>query len=161
MTSARVAKANGPSVGVTAMFPSLPASRTAAVASAGAPTEPLEDELNTRHASTVRVSASLVGLCGQCWWGRLVWGNLYWKHRLGPGGLPHVQFCSVSDHDCIKARAELDGNEVSVVDTPGLFDSDLAETAVMNRLVECISLSSPGPHGFLLVLSVGRFTQED
>ncbi|XP_017574209.1 GTPase IMAP family member 7-like [Pygocentrus nattereri] len=63
--------------------------------------------------------------------------------------------------ECIKARAELDGCKVSVVDTPGLFDTDLTETAVINRLVECISLSCPGPHVFLLVLRLGRFIQED
>ncbi|KAL6483866.1 hypothetical protein MHYP_G00087380 [Metynnis hypsauchen] len=63
--------------------------------------------------------------------------------------------------ECIKARAEVDGCKVSVVDTPGLFDTDLTETAVINRLVECIALSCPGPHVFLLVLPVGHFTQED
>ncbi|KAL6483821.1 hypothetical protein MHYP_G00086930 [Metynnis hypsauchen] len=63
--------------------------------------------------------------------------------------------------DCMKARAEVDGCKVSVVDTPGLFDTDLTETTVINRLVECIALSCPGPHIFLLVLKLDRFTEED
>ncbi|XP_072552350.1 GTPase IMAP family member 7-like [Salminus brasiliensis] len=63
--------------------------------------------------------------------------------------------------DCMKARAEVDDRKVTVIDTPGLFDTDLDEASVMNRLVECIALSCPGPHVFLLVLSLGRFTLED
>lgn len=63
--------------------------------------------------------------------------------------------------DCLRAKAEVGGREVSVVDTPGLFDTDLTESTVINRLVDCISLSCPGPHVFLLVLTVGRFTKED
>ncbi|KAG9269321.1 GTPase IMAP family member 7-like [Astyanax mexicanus] len=63
--------------------------------------------------------------------------------------------------DCIKVKEEVDGRKVSVIDTPGLFDTDLTESSIINRLVECIALSCPGPHVFLLVVSVGRFTQED
>uniref|UniRef100_A0A3B4CF88 AIG1-type G domain-containing protein n=1 Tax=Pygocentrus nattereri TaxID=42514 RepID=A0A3B4CF88_PYGNA len=63
--------------------------------------------------------------------------------------------------ECIKVRAEVDGCKVSVVDTPGLFDTDLTETAVINRLVECITLSCPGPHVFLVVLRLRHFTIED
>ncbi|XP_030294957.1 GTPase IMAP family member 9-like [Sparus aurata] len=63
--------------------------------------------------------------------------------------------------ECCKQRDELFNRQVTVVDTPGLFDTSLPERTVKREISKCINMSAPGPHAILLVIKLGTFTAEE
>ncbi|XP_060604942.1 GTPase IMAP family member 9-like [Ruditapes philippinarum] len=52
------------------------------------------------------------------------------------------------------------GKVVEVVDTPGLFDTDLDQLAVHKELLKALVLTTPGFHVIAFVLMKGKFTEE-
>ncbi|XP_016120683.1 GTPase IMAP family member 4-like, partial [Sinocyclocheilus grahami] len=53
------------------------------------------------------------------------------------------------------------GKEISVIDTPGLYDTELSKQQVQREIVKCVTFTSPGPHAFIIIIRVGRFTEEE
>ncbi|XP_007504650.1 GTPase IMAP family member 7-like isoform X4 [Monodelphis domestica] len=51
--------------------------------------------------------------------------------------------------------------ELVVVDTPGLFDTKESLESTCIEISRCVIFSSPGPHAIILVLQLGRYTDED
>ncbi|KAF4080918.1 hypothetical protein AMELA_G00176420 [Ameiurus melas] len=63
---------------------------------------------------------------------------------------------------CQKETVEVNKRQITVIDTPGLFDTNTDNAETRKEIIKCISMAAPGPHVFLLVLKIGhRFTQEE
>ncbi|XP_063340490.1 GTPase IMAP family member 8-like isoform X2 [Pelmatolapia mariae] len=62
---------------------------------------------------------------------------------------------------CQKGVTQWGNRVVSVVDTPGILDTKVTEDFIQKEIVRCVEVSCPGPHVFLLVIQVGRFTREE
>ncbi|XP_034042700.1 GTPase IMAP family member 7-like [Thalassophryne amazonica] len=50
---------------------------------------------------------------------------------------------------------------ITVIDAPGFFDTKLPEKKLKEEILLCMIESSPGPHAFLILLQVDKFTEEE
>uniref|UniRef100_A0AAQ4PEI4 AIG1-type G domain-containing protein n=1 Tax=Gasterosteus aculeatus aculeatus TaxID=481459 RepID=A0AAQ4PEI4_GASAC len=72
--------------------------------------------------------------------------------QIGLSGISETRECR-SETRCV------DGRDVTLIDTPGLFDTGRSEEELKAAIVKCITECSPGPHAFLIVFNVGTFTK--
>ncbi|XP_014043696.2 GTPase IMAP family member 7-like [Salmo salar] len=67
---------------------------------------------------------------------------------------------SVTDHS-EKQSGVVEGRKTDVIDTPGLYDTTMSQEEMKSEIEKAIYMSVPGPHAFLLVIRLGRFTEEE
>uniref|UniRef100_A0A674PH75 Uncharacterized LOC115249846 n=1 Tax=Takifugu rubripes TaxID=31033 RepID=A0A674PH75_TAKRU len=62
-----------------------------------------------------------------------------------------------------KQDSQEDGTErrkrkILVVDVPGFGDTSLSREQILDEVTKCVAVAAPGPHAFLLVVPLGRYT---
>uniref|UniRef100_A0A3Q2CH60 AIG1-type G domain-containing protein n=1 Tax=Cyprinodon variegatus TaxID=28743 RepID=A0A3Q2CH60_CYPVA len=55
----------------------------------------------------------------------------------------------------------VNGRNFTLIDTPGLFDSGRPQKTVKSELMRCMIESAPGPHIFLIILKVEKYTEQE
>uniref|UniRef100_A0A8C4DXS0 AIG1-type G domain-containing protein n=1 Tax=Dicentrarchus labrax TaxID=13489 RepID=A0A8C4DXS0_DICLA len=63
--------------------------------------------------------------------------------------------------ECKAETRSVNGRSITLIDTPGFFDTDRSEEELKREIVRCIIECAPGPHAFLIVLKVERFTEHE
>ncbi|XP_076118328.1 uncharacterized protein LOC143099132 [Alosa pseudoharengus] len=69
--------------------------------------------------------------------------------------------CTSVTTTCEPHVTKVGTRKITVVDTPGVCDTNKTEADLKREIEKCVKMSVPGPHAFLLVIRMGRFTAEE
>lgn len=90
--------------------------------------------------------------CGKSATGNTILGEEHFKSTLSGSSITRK---------CSQKSAVRFKHNIVVVDTPGIFDTDECNKNIQKEILKCISITSPGPHAFILVLTIARYTEEE
>lgn len=62
---------------------------------------------------------------------------------------------------CEAKTKSVQRRKITLIDTPGFFDTDKSEEEMKPEIVRCITECSPGPHAFLIVFKLEKFTDQE
>ncbi|XP_049435465.1 uncharacterized protein LOC125890730 [Epinephelus fuscoguttatus] len=86
-----------------------------------------------------------------------------WSQRRSVGNviLGETVFNTEEEPDCcLTERGQIKDKEIVLINTPDLLHLNISEDKLSEHVEDCVRLSDPGPHVFLLVLQPEDFTEE-
>nr|XP_055074717.1 GTPase IMAP family member 7-like [Misgurnus anguillicaudatus] len=63
--------------------------------------------------------------------------------------------------ECKSETRDKNDSRITVIDTPGVFDTKMSEETLKREFLRCMIMCAPGPHAFMIVFRVGRFTAQE
>ncbi|XP_017292979.1 GTPase IMAP family member 7 [Kryptolebias marmoratus] len=63
--------------------------------------------------------------------------------------------------ECQAESKTVNGIPTKVIDTPGFFDTNINEEKLKSEIINCVKQWAPGPHAFLIVLKVDRYSEQE
>ncbi|XP_048062097.1 GTPase IMAP family member 7-like [Megalobrama amblycephala] len=68
---------------------------------------------------------------------------------------------STARDKCLKAERKVHGRNITVIDTPGDFDTDCDDEALKSEAIRSLVECAPGVDAFIIVLKVGRYAAHE
>ncbi|XP_030198675.1 LOW QUALITY PROTEIN: GTPase IMAP family member 4-like [Gadus morhua] len=96
--------------------------------------------------------------------GNTILGGKHFLSRCSAGSVTKVCQLGTSDYPVEEeAGRRSRRRRVVVLDLPGFGDTHLTQEQIITEISRCVALTAPapGPHAFLLVVQVGRYTEEE
>ncbi|KAI9522162.1 hypothetical protein NQZ68_038798 [Dissostichus eleginoides] len=62
---------------------------------------------------------------------------------------------------CQAENKSVGGRKITLIDTPGFFDTNTPAQGLKSEIIRCIIECAPEPHAFLILLKVEKFTEQE